>query len=56
MGPNTGGMGAITHPFCSYKKNDIYSLILKLRKFLLNLLFQSIVVLVIPVIIMDSYI
>ena len=20
MGPNTGGMGAITHPFCSYKK------------------------------------
>ena len=33
-GPNTGGMGAISHPFCSYKKNDIYSLNVEIEKIL----------------------
>ena len=33
-GPNTGGMGAISHPFCSYKKNDIYSLSIEIEKIL----------------------
>ena len=36
MGPNTGGMGAITHPFCSYKKNDIYSLNTEIEKILIK--------------------
>ena len=36
MGPNTGGMGAITHPFCSYKKNDVYSLNTEIEKILIK--------------------
>ena len=35
-GPNTGGMGAVTHPFCSYKKNDIYSLNVEIEKILIK--------------------
>ena len=35
-GPNTGGMGAITHPFCSYKKNDVYSLNTEIEKILIK--------------------
>ena len=35
-GPNTGGMGAVTHPFCSYKKNDIYSLNVEIDKILIK--------------------
>ena len=35
-GPNTGGMGAITHPFCSYKKNDVYSLNVEIEKILIK--------------------
>ena len=31
---NTGGMGSITHPFCSYKKNDVYALNIEIEKFL----------------------
>ncbi len=31
-GPNTGGMGAMSHPFCSYKKNDIYALNMEIEK------------------------
>ena len=37
-GPNTGGMGAISHPFCSYKKNDIYSLNVEIEKILIKTL------------------
>ena len=35
-GPNTGGMGAITHPFCNYKKNDIYQLNVEIEKILIK--------------------
>ena len=35
-GPNTGGMGSITHPFCSYKKNDVYSLNIEIEKILIK--------------------
>lgn len=35
-GPNTGGMGAITHPFCNYKKNDIYGLNVEIEKILIK--------------------
>ena len=35
-GPNTGGMGAVTHPFCAYKKNDIYSLNVEIEKILIK--------------------
>ena len=37
-GPNTGGMGAISHPFCAYKKNDIYSLNVEIEKILIKTL------------------
>ena len=37
-GPNTGGMGAISHPFCTYKKNDIYSLNVEIEKILIKTL------------------
>jgi len=37
-GPNTGGMGAITHPFCSYKKNDVYSLNVEIEKIIIKTL------------------
>ena len=37
-GPNTGGMGAISHPFSSYKKNDIYSLNIEIEKILIKTL------------------
>ena len=37
-GPNTGGMGAISHPFCSYKKNDIYSLNAEIEKIMIKTL------------------
>lgn len=37
-GPNTGGMGAITHPFCSYKKNDIYALNIEIEKIIIKTL------------------
>tara|TARA_Y100000768_G_scaffold388366_1_gene383822 strand:- start:2405 stop:3748 length:1344 start_codon:yes stop_codon:yes gene_type:complete len=37
-GPNTGGMGAISHPFCSYKKNDVYSLNVEIEKILIKTL------------------
>lgn len=37
-GPNTGGMGAITHPFCSYKKNDIYALNVEIEKIIIKTL------------------
>ena len=37
-GPNTGGMGAISHPFCTYKKNDIYSLNVEIEKILIQTL------------------
>ena len=35
-GPNTGGMGAITHPYCSFKKNDIYALNTEIEKILIK--------------------
>ena len=35
-GPNTGGMGAITHPYCSFKKNDIYSLNTEIEKIIIK--------------------
>lgn len=35
-GPNTGGMGSITHPFCSYKKNDVYALNIEIEKILIK--------------------
>ena len=37
-GPNTGGMGAISHPFCSYKKNDVYSINVEIEKILIKTL------------------
>ena len=37
-GPNTGGMGAITHPFCNYKKNDVYSLNVDIEKIIIKTL------------------
>ena len=35
-GPNTGGMGAITHPYCSFKKNDVYSLNTEIEKIIIK--------------------
>jgi len=35
-GPNTGGMGAVTHPYCSFKKNDIYALNTEIEKILIK--------------------
>ena len=35
-GPNTGGMGAVTHPYCSFKKNDVYALNTEIEKILIK--------------------
>ena len=35
-GPNTGGMGSVTHPYCLYKKNDIYSLNTEIEKIIIK--------------------
>ena len=37
-GPNTGGMGAITHPYCSFKKNDVYSLNTEIEKIIIKII------------------
>ena len=37
-GPNTGGMGAVTHPFCFHKKNDIYALNTEIEKIIIKTL------------------